>query len=364
MESTDGIHWIRPPVICKTPEVDFGSEVIERGPQWPDPSARYVCSYYAGRGLRVAVSPDGLAWQPLVDRTVLPHDHNINNVWWDPLRSHYVATLSSFMPSPRWIGRRRTTLQSYSTDLIHWSSPAYVLYADPAHGDQGKTEFYAMSAFLVRGPLVIAMVKVLRDDIVAQGVEPGAYSRSYTTLAWSRDGLHWTRDQAPYFEPDPDPSAWDHAHAWIDEQLMFGDSLYLYYGGYKQGHKANRFTERQIGLVRILPDRYVSRRAQNGNTGHLRTVPLAVNCNPTTVSVNANAAGGVLRVQVRDVKTGKIVPRLSLAECRSIRTDGTNIRVLWGSEEQTGQKLASLSGGTIQLEFELTNAEIFAFELK
>jgi len=37
-------------------------------------------------------------------------------------------------------------------------------------------------------------------------------------LASSHDGQHWGRDQTPYFEPDPDETAWDHAHVWMDYQ--------------------------------------------------------------------------------------------------------------------------------------------------
>ena len=322
----------------------------------------YVYGYWHEGGLRVAVSPDGIGWRPLVDQVVLPHDHDITNIWWDPIRRHYLATVSTYMASPRWIGQRRTTLQSTSSDLIHWSPPAYVLFADPARGDAGRTEFYAMSAFFVRGPLVISMVKVLRDDLIAEGVEPGAFGCAHTSLAWSRDGLHWVRDQSPFFEPDPDPSAWDHAHAWIDEQLPNGDLVYLYYGGYKQGHKANRFSERQIGLVKMPPDRYVARQAKAGRTARLLTVPLAVNCRPSTVMVNADASSGTLRAQIRSAQTGRVIPGLSFADCRPVRSNGIRTHLIWSSEEKTRQMLADLSGKSIQLEFEMVGAALFSFE--
>ncbi len=34
-------------------------------------------------------------------------------------------------------------------------------------------------------------------------------------------------------------------------QVIVEEQVYLYYGGYKQGHKMNRFEERQIGLVAV-----------------------------------------------------------------------------------------------------------------
>lgn len=35
---------------------------------------------------------------------------------------------------------------------------------------------------------------------------------------------------------------------WADCQLVVGDEMFIYYGGYARGHKVERFTERQIGL--------------------------------------------------------------------------------------------------------------------
>ena len=116
------------------------------------------------------------------------------------------------------------------------------------------------------------MVKVLRDDLKAdQPPEPrDAYGIGYTTLAWTRDGEHWTRDREKFFDRHPQHGAWDHAHAWIDEQVPVGDEVYLYYGGYKSGHKVNRFEERQIGLVKMKRDRYVAREA-GADGGSFRT---------------------------------------------------------------------------------------------
>ena len=94
-----------------------------------------------------------------------------------------------------------------------------------------------MQGHLARGDLWIGMVKVLHDNWTAEGVPAGAYGMGHTELAWSRDGVNWVRDTTPFFEPDPTVGAWDHAHAWIDYQTIVGDEVYLYYGGYEQGHK-------------------------------------------------------------------------------------------------------------------------------
>jgi hypothetical protein len=364
MESTDGVNWIRPAQVLDPYPIQFGCSVIDKGPDYANLSERYKYGYYYAGGLRIGISPDGMAWQPLVSHTVLCHSHDINSILWDPLRDCYVATISFYTTGGKWTGKRRVTLQSFSEDLINWMIPWYVLTPDDS-SDEGETQFYAMEGFLVRGPLKIGMVKVLRDDLVAEPpVDPTAYGIGYTTLAWTLDGEHWTRDQQVFFDRDheTDPVPWDHAHAWIDEQLIVDDEVYLYYGGYKQGHKVNRFEERQIGLVKMPLDRYVARKAEGGTPGTLLTVPLVMDDQPGLLVVNADASTGALRVQVRDANSDVVIDGLSIDDCTPITADGPRLEVCWPTEEQTSLKLAALANQAIKLEFELMDAELFAFD--
>ena len=356
MESEDGVHFVRPHRICDTPEIQFGSEVIDRGRTYDDPSSRYVYSYWLGGGLRILRSADGLTWQPLVDSVVLPHDHDITNIDWDPLRETYVATVSTYTTGKQWTGQRRTTMMSFSNDLLHWEPPWSVLTAND-NLDDGDTQFYAMAGYLTRGPLRIAMVKILRDDLQATGTQAGSFGLAHTSLAWSRDGRTWVRDRAKFFQPDDGPNAWDHAHAWIDEQVVVGGEVYLYYGGYKQGHKMNRFEERQIGLVKTPLDRYVARRASGPAPGVLKMVPIRLGNPAGTLYVNADAAAGRLRVQVRDAASGDVLPGLRFADCEPITTDSLHQLVRWRKNNLTDH-----AGRNVQIEFEMRNAAVFSFE--
>jgi PA14 domain-containing protein len=356
MESNDGIHFSRPHQICDTPEIQFGSEVIDRGLEHSAPSSRYVYSYWLGGGMRLLTSADGLKWRPLVQGVVLPHNHDITGIDWDPIRKVYVATFSSYITGAKWSGKRRTTLMSFSKNLSQWQKGWFVLTASDQL-DEGNTQFYSMDGYLTRGSLRIAMVKILRDDLKAADTQPGSFGRAHTSLAWSRDGRTWVRDRAKFFEPDPDPQAWDHAHAWIDEQLIFDDVVYLYYGGYKQGHKVSRFEERQIGLVRMPLDRYVARRASGSVRGRLKTVPIKLGKSAQRLQVNANAALGCIRVQVHDAKTGNVLPHMSFADCQPIHVDALRQSVRW----RRG-KLSDLAGKRVQLEFEMTRADLFGYE--
>ena len=363
MESEDGIDWIRPHRVADSGTQQFGSEVLDRGPYWPDQTQRYVYSHWYG-GLRLAVSADGLHFRPLVDRPVIAHNHDIDSISWDPLRQRYVATISTFTTHPRFKGARRTTMQSFSQNLQDWTPPFFVLVADDSM-DEGDTQFYAMEAYLTRGPLRIGMVKVLRDDLFSDPPEVlkkrgGDFGIGYTALAWTRDGEHWLRDREVFFDRGPEGS-WDRSHAWIDEQVIVGDEVYLYYGGYRSGHKANRFEDRQIGLVKMPLDRYVARQAGE-QAGRLLTVSLKLDEHSERLLVNADASGGELRVQLRDARSNAILDGLGFDECRLLTNDGLRTEVLWGDEAQTRRKLATLNGNLVQLEFEIKNARLFSFE--
>ncbi|HOE10405.1 MAG TPA: hypothetical protein PLQ35_06195 [bacterium] len=356
MESEEGIHFIRPPQLCETPEIQFGSSVLDRGPKHPDPSARYVYSYWLDGGFRLLISADGIRWRPLTEGVIIPHDHDITGLSWDPIRQVYVATISTYITGAHWSGQRRTTMMSFSNDLLHWEKPWFVLTPSD-RWDDGQTQFYAMDGYLARGPLRIGMVKILRDDLRATGTEEGRFGRAHTSLAWSRDGRTWVRDRTEFFEPDDNPAAWDHAHAWIDDQLIVRDEVYLYYGGYQQGHKMNRFDERQIGLVKMPLDRYVARRAVGTESGTLKTVLIALTGPVNTLRVNVNASGGQLRAQIINADTGQALPGLTFSDCEPITVDSLHAPVHWRKGD-----LSAAAGKHIQVEFEIMKADLFAFE--
>jgi hypothetical protein len=131
----------------------------------------------------------------------------------------------------------------------------------PDEKDEGETQFYAMGGLINRGGLLIGLVKVLRDEVHNDPNDPSAHGIGDTTLAYTRDGIHWTRDREPFIPRNPKVGTFDHAMTWGDCQLIVGDELFIYYGGYMHGHKTNRFVERQIGLARMPLDRYVARSA-------------------------------------------------------------------------------------------------------
>lgn len=357
MESADGIHWERPHrALTVGTKMDFGASVIDRGRNFTPADQRYAQAFWREGGMRISVSPDGLQWRPLSPDYVLKHNHDITMIFRDEARGRYLAVVSVFVDG------LRIPHESTSPDLMHWEQPWPIIRPKAgAPNEQGETQFYSMSGLVARGDLLIGMVKVLRDDLnatpgkdrVGMGdpyPERKAAGIGYTVLAWSRDGRTWQRDHEPFIDRDRDPARWDHAIAWADCQLDVGDETYIYYGGYKRGHKVERQDERQIGLVRMPRDRYVAREADL-NRGRLVTKPLMLAAKGLTV--NAKVVGE-LRVRLID-EAGQPVAGCDWAE---VKGDGIALPVAWSGQ------LAALGARPVRLEFELCNAQLFGFELE
>jgi hypothetical protein len=349
-ESKDGIRWTNAQRFLGIGPVQFGTSVIDEGPGFLDRSQRYKLGWYMDGGLMIATSPDGFKWRPVANHVVIAHSHDINGIFYDPLRRRYTAMLSFYETGEKWTGQRRITKQAVSTNVLNWSQPSPVLLPDDR--DEGETQFYAMDGFLTRGDLIIGMVKVLRDDLKADQppVPPDAYGIGYTTLAWTRDGRQWTRERTPFLDRNSEPGTWDHAHAWIDEQVPVEDEVYLYYGGYRSGHKVNRFQERQVGLIKMKRDRYVGQ--ETTSRGTLSTKPLLLS--GKKLFVNADASRGELRVQVLTAE-GKPIDGLTTDDGEPIRTDAVRSAVHWQRE---------FPATPVILEFTFEKAVLYGFELE
>ncbi len=133
---------------------------------------------------------------------------------------------------------------------------------------------------------------------------------------------------------------------------MVGDEVFIYYCGYRNGHKVNRFEERQIGLVRMARDRYVSRDAGD-LPGVLRTPPVVLDA--AQLTVNAEVAGE-LRVRILG-EHGRPLPGFDFDDCRPIRGDSPGHEVRWAN----GAALPV--GAPVHLEFRVQDGRLYGFGL-
>jgi len=359
LESEDGIHWLRPHRELTTPPIQFGTSIIDEGPSYADPAKRFKFAWWKNGGLQVAFSADGIEWHSLAPGPVLRTEHDVTAIAWDPIRQRYMALVSMYP------NKRRIPYQSVSDDLIHWKQPWQIIRPDPeAEIEKGETQFYGMSGVIARGKLLIGLVKVLRDDL---NCEPGKTAKElhdsqrpfaglgYTVLAWSHDGETWKRDTEPFLDRNSQPGTWDRAMTWGDCQLLVGDYVYLYYGGYRWGHKAERFTERQIGFAHMPRDRYVAFSAGDSK-GSVCTPVGILQASGLTVNAKVEPDGGELRVRIVD-GNDKPCAGFDWQDSEVMRGDRVGHNVTWKAN------LGTLTGKEVAFEFSLKRGRLYAFDL-
>ncbi len=357
LESEDGIHWERPHRFLDLPTpIKYGASVFDEGAGHAYPSKRFKGGWWADTQW-LLTSPDGIQWERLAQVDITKsadHNHFIR----DPIRKRYLAILGAHStPEDGYTGKtahapegyRRLVGQTTSPDLVHWEALQRTVVADSK--DEGITEFYGIGGVLARGPLLLGMLKVLRDDLPH---EPEGEIRGigYTALTWTWDGEHWERDRLPFLDRSSESGSWDRAMSWVDSQLIVGDEIYLYYGGYAQGHKVNRYQERQIGLARIERDRYVSRDAGSVEAA-IQTRLLTLDAERMTL--NAKVLGE-LKVRLLNPR-GEAVSGFDWSDCRVIQGNSLAHPV------RCSGSLASLRRRPIRLEFALREAELYGFDL-
>ena len=378
-ESLDGVEWGTPIEVPGTRERPI-IQVYDEGPDFQPASERFKTILPEDTppprwAAELYVSPDGHQWTPYPVNPITRLKYGeIWRLFFDFRNGHYTLLHRWNVDDYSWTDQEGQTHTSMLRDPFVRlfgiaTSPdigsfpdSKVLYA-PDERDSGETQFYAISNIVRRGDYWIGLLSISRDDLKASDTpdtipNPGypdyeVFGTGYTVMAWSRDGLVWnrTRHAGPYFLPDDDPAAFDHAIAWINSIVPVGDEVYLYYGAYQYGHKV--FTDRQIGLLKIKRDRYVGQRASQA--AGLLTTPL-LRFDAETLTLNVEAPEGQVRVRFLNANGG-IISDFGFNDCQTITGDHLDAQVTCRNP------LSDLSNRSLRIEFELTNATLYAFSL-
>jgi hypothetical protein len=368
-ESRDGIHWVKP----ELNQVDFAgstaNNLIDVGrsncegfavlydERDEDPSRRFKSFYWEhggletfvehegrlvwgqgdGDGMWVSFSPDGVHWQNCAANPVIAKGSDTTqSLVWDERLRQYVA-----------FGRMgaggRKIARSTSVDGVDFAEPQLVFSPDEL--DEEGTQFYGMPLNIYEG-VYIGMLWVYRE---------GVDGRIDTSLATSRDGVHWQRvlDRQTFLPLGPRGS-WEDGMVRVSQNyIVVGDEIYFYYGGVQGEHAGRKFkqvdrTEQPaLGLAILRRDGFVSFVAGE-EEGMLLSKPLVVE--GAELHVNATSQGHLL-VELTD-DMGQPLPGYTSLPMVKDRTDAIM---------RFDRPLAALRGHRIRLRFRLKRADLYSY---
>ena len=386
--SVDGIEWNRPALrlleyrgtinnnVVKLRD-GLACSVIKDEPE-SDPAKRYKMLFCNERmQIDAAYSPDGLRWTEHAENPVIfnPPGHDSQNVLYrDDRLGKYVAIvrertgmIRDVRPQlihddearqsyrrllQRWPDEKslRRVGQSESDDLIDWS-PVRVVVAADEQDPVMRGEFYNMQVLQYDGVRIGFVTVFTYDD---------RYCRGAVQLTFSRDGMNWERSIGRhaflYMSEQPGDFDWGAIYAF-QSPLVVGDEIWIYYNGVGLDHNHEPLPgvagfPNGVGLARLRLDGFVS--VGTHARGSLTTKPLVLG--GTTLAVNADAAGGSLRVEILDEQSRPIAPCES-ENCDLLRSDEIRHTVSWGG----ASGLEDIAGRTVRLRFHLENAQLYSF---
>ena len=230
-----------------------------------------------------------------------------------------------------------------SPDLRNWTHERTILVPTETE----KPEFYGMTVFR-RGDLFWGVLKV--------------YDRAtgfmHAEIAWSGNGEHWSQvaTHPAFLERGPE-GAWDHGMVLVAESpVIVDDEMRFYYGGTALDHN-NTDNPAAIGLATAERDRLVGLRPSSDAPGYVLTRPLLL-ADEAELFVNAvvSGTGGSIRAELRD-DDNHVLEGFSLDDSDPVSSSGYAQPMTW-----RGERIGAAPSPGIRIRFEVTNAQVFAFD--
>jgi len=366
-ESPDGVHWNRPNlgiygdtnIVFKGFSYVAGNTFIHR-PDAPK-NERYImvnCEWYSDMqgGIYVAYSPDGLHWKYPSEKPLI---HGESDTWncivWNPERRVFMLYMRGWhCAAVNWpvLGKgnpRRRVSYSESKDLKTWSEPQQILTPD----ELDTNDFYGFQVFRYAdywlGQLWIY------DDDRDETIE--------IELAWSRDGIHWTRlPERQKFLTRGRPGEMDgYMVIPAQEPVVVGDDLYVYYTGHPNPHGAADANARSAGYRgRLRLDGFVSLEAGLPH-GSLITRPFTLQSDH--IEINAVVHHGEIIAELVEPyyhePEGKPIEGFAAKDFDVFKGDSVAHQLSWRGKSD----LSSLKGRRLMLRMLLHRAELYSFTI-
>jgi hypothetical protein len=186
-----------------------------------------------------------------------------------------------------------------------------------------------------------------------------------TTLAVSRDGVHWDRVDRKAYVANGRHDEWDRWRTMTGLGITrAGNDLYQYYWGGGDLHDSLPLRPEMkrdsrwgggLGLVKQRLDGFVSADVDYQG-GFITTPPIMFRGN--RLELNYNCGGqGVIFVELRDLQDQPI-PGYTLGDCEEVSGDD----VAWDVRWRGSPDISSLAGLPIKIHFNMRNAKLFAFQ--
>ena len=389
--SPDGLAWRKPIttpwgakehtniVFGGTPA--FNCAGVFKDPAAKDPERRYKMLYSdypdgtaKTASTSAAFSPDGIHWVPCPDNPLIPFSDSHCCPFWDPRRQRYAAYLRYGPPNTRALSLTE------SEDFVHWSPKITLMRQGEYNMDRPRnTKLYQMEAMPYAGVYLGFISTYHGETIQPIPKEKEAWADKVDVqLAFSRNGRTWLRvggngamspdehkqdldwkkvsEEATFIPWGRHGQDWDWGALYpLQAPVVLDDGIRIYYAGHTGRHWASYHgdtTKSGIGLATLRLDGFVSIDAEDEGAMTTRLLVFIGD----TLEVNADAAGGEIRVAVLDEES-KVIEGFSRQECTPLTTDSCRHLLQW--QGQPNCRL--IQARPIRLRFHLAKARLYSF---
>lgn len=433
--SSDGYEWEKPALELVSDAAAAPNNIVNLGFDARGETSRFVfvrtpwaevpfraLTRIRGR-LVPLISSDGLNWERQDPAGLRSGDEY--RLGYDAYQDRYLATVKfgkwsitgyrGEYPVPEY---GRSVGLSLSDDFENWTRPELICPVDEVDQEQGRarvaaaaeaggpifvnhpaehrTEIYNMQLFTYEG-VYLGLPTIFNISGTVPSGRGGALENGilYPQLASSRDLVHWERpgDREPFIPLSAaDSDQIDRGMLFATTPVKKNGLLWCYYNGHMHGHasrlryvpEGGAVVEEEteptsaVFLAHLREDGFVSFHAGE-QAGVLLTKVLTVD--GSRLCVNADAARGEIRAEIRDAATGLAIPGFSLGDyyprrfCTverhrfaehiaatpdtsvPITTEGLDLEVRW----KDGSDLSALKGREVRIQFLLRDADLYSF---
>ena len=248
--------------------------------------------------------------------------------------------------------------------------------SDPPNSDVymgGALHYPGTRGLYLMFPTMRKLINSTRDGWFDGGTSGTDYGLCEVQMAYSRDGLSWTRAfrDAPYI-PMGHHNEWDR---WMVQsgtgQIRMGNDIYHYYfsPGEMEGGASLRSAysslitpKPSIGLIKQRLDGFASMDATWTDGGYLTTPVFKFSGNYLRVNYDAGTMGSVY-VEIQN-SSGTPYASYTLAKSRELCGSAADEDAHWNTTGTTYIKtVSSLAGTDVKLKFKLTyGAKLYSFQ--